>query len=405
MSVSGVGLKAKRDMNVNKVNVLLSAYACDPHEGSESGAGWAILSAVACIAENVTVLTRCENAPALERATEELPCNVTVVRVSTRYDGDGATYRRYIAWLWRASKIVRRLSADFDIFHHATFASDWLPPPVLRGYARSTRFVWGPAGGNTYAPRSLVRRMGCAQFAEHTVRTIATRSVRACTRLMLSGRVDSFIAMNQDSVKSAPAGSSISVHPNCVLNYADPKFGPASRRVHTRKILFVGRLLNWKGIGLAVDCLRYLEEDWALSVLGDGPEMPRLQRLKEALGSRLELLGWQDHSAVLGHMKTSGVLLFPSLHDSGGWSAAEASAVGLPVVCLNLGGVSTMAGRNAVVVNVNPLDSLTQRIAYAVERTEALVFEVQRDWTLGALTSCLRGAYGLAELDNSQEGK
>jgi glycosyltransferase involved in cell wall biosynthesis len=32
------------------------------------------------------------------------------------------------------------------------------------------------------------------------------------------------------------------------------------------------------------------------------------------------------------------VLVHPSFHDSGGWATLEAAAVGLPIVCLDIGG-------------------------------------------------------------------
>lgn len=34
-------------------------------------------------------------------------------------------------------------------------------------------------------------------------------------------------------------------------------------------------------------------------------------------------------------------MLFPALHDLGGWAAAEGMAAGLPLICLNLGGPAT----------------------------------------------------------------
>jgi hypothetical protein len=40
-------------------------------------------------------------------------------------------------------------------------------------------------------------------------------------------------------------------------------------------------------------------------------------------------------------------MLFPSMHDQAGWVAAEASALGRPVVCLPLGGVPLLADSNA----------------------------------------------------------
>jgi glycosyltransferase involved in cell wall biosynthesis len=40
----------------------------------------------------------------------------------------------------------------------------------------------------------------------------------------------------------------------------------------------------------------------------------------------------------LENLEECDVLLFPSLHDSGGWVTLEAMAAGRPVICLDLGG-------------------------------------------------------------------
>jgi len=95
-------------------------------------------------------------------------------------------------------------------------------------------------------------------------------------------------------------------------------------------------------------------------------------------------------------MSESDVLVFPSLHDSGGWSAAEGAACGLPVVCLDLGGVQTMAGENAVVVESKPVVSIAERIARAIEQTQTTAYEPRRDWTMDRLLQKLRRAYGIS---------
>ncbi|MCY4671297.1 MAG: hypothetical protein OXC29_25325 [Rhodococcus sp.] len=43
--------------------LLMTAYACDPNQGSESGAGWALLSAASELCESITVVTRSGEAP------------------------------------------------------------------------------------------------------------------------------------------------------------------------------------------------------------------------------------------------------------------------------------------------------------------------------------------------------
>jgi glycosyltransferase involved in cell wall biosynthesis len=329
----------------------------------------------------------------LESEVAKLGCPVEVVRISTPFDESGRTYRRYLYWLIRASSFVKEESNCYGIFHHVTFASDWMPPPVIFGVS-SPKTVWGPAGGNTYPPAALAAKLGIRELTRCTVRAAGTRTVRMATRAILANRIDSFIAMNVDSLKSAPRGSGTSLYANCVIPYEE--YTAHRSVIRGKRVLFVGRLLNLKGIDFAIDSLEYLSEDWTLTIIGDGREMARLKRRSSRYGHRVEFLGWQEHKSVKAYMSESDVLVFPSLHDSGGWSAAEGAACGLPVVCLDLGGVQTMAGENAVVVESKPVVSIAERIARAIEQTQTTAYEPRRDWTMDRLLQKLRRAYGIS---------
>jgi glycosyltransferase involved in cell wall biosynthesis len=327
----------------------------------------------------------------LEAEASLLPCEVSIVRVPTPFDGKSFTYRRYLSWLLAASTVVRKRSATAEIFHHATFASDWMFPPVLFGLARKTRFVWGPAGGNTYPPFSLLRGLKLAFVAKETLRLLSTKSIRFLVRTVLCGRVDVFIALNKDSGRSAPVGASVLYHSNCVLPY-DEYPHPQARQVQ-KTVLFVGRLIDLKGLFLVQAAFEELGADWRLEILGDGPLRKELESWATGFGDRVLLHGKVDHSAIMEHMAQANVLLFPGLHDTAPWASAEAAAAGLPVVCLDLGGVAQMAGENAVVVAVEPVTDLGRRLARAVESASHLDVQPQKTWTMEKMVALLDQAY------------
>jgi glycosyltransferase involved in cell wall biosynthesis len=371
----------------------MSAYACDPEQGSESGAGWAMLQAASRIADHITVVTRANNAPALEKASRELPCSIEVVRITTPFDSSGSTYARYIAWLVKASVLIRRLSFNANVVHHVTFASDWMMPPITPGMNKAATVVWGPVGGNTYPPLSAVNNLGKSLLTREISRGVLTRLSRILTKRMLQGRISSFIALNSDAVRSAPKGSKVQVHSNCILDYSYFNTHQSQRSLNKKKLLFVGRLHEWKGVILAIDALEHLGRDWQLTLIGDGPAKNKANERALALNERISLLGACTRTEVLQHMAKSDVLIFPSLHDSAPWVAAEAAAAGLPVVCLNLGGVSTMAGANAVVIDARPVATLNTRLAEAVRTASSGDFSPQFDWTLESMIGCLESAY------------
>lgn len=147
----------------------------------------------------------------------------------------------------------------------------------------------------------------------------------------------------------AHRGRNVVVQSNCVLDYDGIEKQTVPRP--KRRLLFVGRLLQYKGIDLILDALEQLGTDWSMTFVGEGPARGRIEMSLPYRRGQITLRGWRDRSEVVGEMGASSVLLFPSMHDSGGWVAAEA-ATGLPVVCLDLGGVPTLAGRNAVAIPV-----------------------------------------------------
>ena len=135
------------------------------------------------------------------------------------------------------------------------------------------------------------------------------------------------------------------VFPHVVLDQprADPKALSAHRQPTA---LFVGRLLPWKGMALALRALVLLD-DWDMIVCGSGPDEHRLKRIAEKLkvDDRVKFLGWVSASRIRELMLAeTDVLLFPSLHDEGGFVVAEALAAGLPVVCLKRGGPPEIGG-------------------------------------------------------------
>jgi glycosyltransferase involved in cell wall biosynthesis len=127
--------------------------------------------------------------------------------------------------------------------------------------------------------------------------------------------------------------------------------------------LFVGRLIPWKGLLLAVDSLEFAP-DWRLVVLGDGPDraLAEARAARLGVGDRLEFRGLVSRDEVLRSYRRADALLFPSFHDSAPWAVGEATSLGCPVVCLDVGGPALQAGRNAHIVKIEPAGTLPQRI-------------------------------------------
>jgi glycosyltransferase involved in cell wall biosynthesis len=96
------------------------------------------------------------------------------------------------------------------------------------------------------------------------------------------------------------------------------------------RFLFVGRLIERKGLGVLLDAFREVEgaELW---IAGDGP---LLERAKEAARQdpRLFLFGHADIAMLDRLYRSADALVLPSYYDVWGLVVNEAQAYGLPVV-------------------------------------------------------------------------
>jgi len=92
------------------------------------------------------------------------------------------------------------------------------------------------------------------------------------------------------------------------------------------RLLFVGRLVEKKGLRVLLDALRLLDTDVSLTVVGDGPLRAELERQAEGLPVRF--VGQLGRSALREAYAEADVVVVPSV------PAASGDQDGLPVVLL-----------------------------------------------------------------------
>ena len=97
--------------------------------------------------------------------------------------------------------------------------------------------------------------------------------------------------------------------------------------------LFVGRLLPWKGVAIAVRAIADAP-GWHLLIVGKGTDERRLRVVRRlGVGDRVRFLGWLERDEVLSVMREQAdVFLFPSLREEAGMVVVEALTSGLPVI-------------------------------------------------------------------------
>jgi glycosyltransferase involved in cell wall biosynthesis len=378
------------------IRILALAYACEPDKGSEPGAGWVWARLLAGLGET-WVITRANNRDAIEARLLDVPERDRLRFLYVDLPEWARGWKRgprgarfyYLLWQFVAVSRARRLRREvsFDLVWHLTLANVWLgslAPFVGRP------FVFGPVGGGVRSPWRLVPDLGFRGALYELARGIARGFAHHLNPLarMAWRRASLILAQNEETAAWFPRRhrSKAIVFPNAIVVDVPPVRKRSRMRPPTA--LFAGRLLPFKGIGLAIKALAQTSH-WRLVVFGDGPDAKRLRRLatREGVMDRLEFRGWRPREEVLRAMRDEAELvLFPSLHDEAPLTVAEALAYGIAVMAFDRGGPRAIADlMGAERVPPEPLN--WGPLVYALERVSGLsvvVFERADVMTLSA---------------------
>jgi glycosyltransferase involved in cell wall biosynthesis len=142
------------------------------------------------------------------------------------------------------------------------------------------------------------------------------------------------------------------------------------------RILFVGRLVERKGVTHLIEAVRRLPSDVRphLTIIGDGPERASLeaQITRDGLGGRMTVRGRVSEAALRDAYAASDVLVLPSILDARGDTEGlgvvlmEALSYGVPVIGSDLGGITDIVRDGETGLLVPPGDPAA--LAAAVER-------------------------------------
>jgi glycosyltransferase involved in cell wall biosynthesis len=134
-------------------------------------------------------------------------------------------------------------------------------------------------------------------------------------------------------VSSGVAGNRpVWVKPHAVSDVAARPAPPSQ----SRKVLFVGRLVETKGVDVLLDAWSLAEPELELVVVGDGP----LRAAMEASPRPgVSFTGYLPNPAVRDLMRESRALAFPAVSEEVfGCAVVEAMSAGLPVLATDRGG-------------------------------------------------------------------
>ena len=85
-------------------------------------------------------------------------------------------------------------------------------------------------------------------------------------------------------------------------------------------ILFVGRLVERKGVEYLIRAMKSVEKEYVLKIVGAGPIISKLKRIAQAdqLSSRVEFLGKVSDGKLIDLYKEASVFVLPAIFDNKG---------------------------------------------------------------------------------------
>jgi glycosyltransferase involved in cell wall biosynthesis len=133
-------------------------------------------------------------------------------------------------------------------------------------------------------------------------------------------------------------------------------------------LLFVGELIELKGLPLLLEALARTDASVALHLVGSGPQEERLHSDAVALGveDRIFFHGYRQKEELPLYYAMADVLVFPSLKDVFGLVMVEGAAAALPVIGSSLSGGTidvVVPGRTGFIVDPRRTDELAGAIA------------------------------------------
>jgi glycosyltransferase involved in cell wall biosynthesis len=345
------------------MKLLISAYACAPNLGSDHAVGWNWATEAHRLGHEIWVFASPAHRHSIAAACHQ-NCDLTGIHwvfpevphwplsegVEPKWE---RTYN--LLWQYKAVGHARELQRQvkFDAIHHLTWAG--IRAPTFLGLLGAPLII-GPVGGGETSPQALRDKLGIRGRMLEWIRDISNATITLNPVVRKGFRDAAVIFVSTSDTQKLFKGSFY----NKTVVFSQlglTELPPVRQRQWSLplKFLYAGRLLYWKGVHIALRAFTELTSmgiDARFTIVGDGPERSRLEQeaASPALRNRVEFTPRVPQRKLFELYDTHDLLLFPSLHDSGGYVVLEALSHGLPVVCLDLGGPNEIVTANSGVV-------------------------------------------------------
>ena len=383
-----------------KPRILLSAYQCAPKTEAVSQIGWQWYFRLVQRVP-VTLVTHIRNYPYLMQAGTPL-AHSEIVFIDTEWfakylynlsrklfpHGETAAFLLssldFFVYDWLATQQLKkrqRAGAKWDIIHAVTPVS-----PVAASWLHTLQCptILGPMNGGLKNPPDFPEIMkedsswiyplrnfgyfidfliGSSRNAsviltatQATLQSISPRYRSRCRHLLENG-------VDLNLFTSAP-------------------WPPPPSLSQPLRIVFIGRLVPFKGVPLLLEAIASLKDKLPLllTIIGEGPLKEKWQTQTEQLHLN-EIVTWYgiaSRSQIVAQIQAAHVLCLPSVRESGGAVLLEAMACARPVIAIAFGGPAEIV--DDTVGHAIPPHGGAPAVIRTLTKTLADIFEHPQVW-------------------------
>lgn len=352
-------------MNNTKLKVLLIIEQCNPDWSSVPLVGYNFYYEISQLCD-VILVTHIRNKTALEKRPEhqdviyidESQFSKAYHKIIAALTSIGRkNWPLYIALSYPIYEEFNRqvyqqfkdkvLGKEYDVVHVITPMMPRYPSKIIKA-CKNTPFLLGPVNGGVPFPPGF-QKVARQEFAYFNF-------LRAVGRNLIPGYVKTY--QRADKIL---AGSTYTLNlikglfkipeESLELFYENgiPQSFFHQKTIHNNSsvinLLFVGRLVPYKGADMVIDAINNLSDDIKnkikFTIVGDGSETVNLENQVKNLGLEniVSFTGWIKQSETVEYYKQADIFCFPSIREFGGAVVLEAMACGLPCIVANNGGI------------------------------------------------------------------
>lgn len=355
--------------------VLVNSYACCPGMGSEPGMGWNWIVSLAKCCEMFVVtegeyrekieewLSRPENEAVAKNlhfywnplSDDDKECER--IRKMCWNQGDWRFYKYYKKWQKKTAEIAANIckKENIDVLHQLNMIG-FREPGYLWKVSQETGipFVWGPIGGLKQFPLRYARGVGKKMLAFNFIKNKINswqiaHDGRVSAALRQASLLVSSIPDSYNAIKKYHGLESIIIpETGCFPNDSEDNF-QGRFWGNELKIIWVGKFDFRKRLDLALKSIAEARSNGvsvSLDVYGTGSDK-QIQASKELVADLeiqdcVRFMGGRPHYDVVSAMKSADLFLFTSVSEDTSTVVLEAVSYGLPVLCFDACGMSTV---------------------------------------------------------------